>query len=683
MAKSSSNKISIISHKIFKIGHSILDNLFQWVRGNKLLVLLILVAFIWAIGASATLFPYYSVNNDEAVYVLEANTLLEGRLTLPVTPFDHFTQPRFVYPLGDKNVFMYSHVFPAFLALGKLIFGSMRVVLGLIAAIAVGGMYALVYELYRDRTAALIAAGMLLTSPLFLLHSATYLPYTFLLMMAIVFWTLSAHGLRQADQKILFCAGVIAGLTFWARPLNGVIIVLPVAAAVVFLPWKDFRSFAKYAGMLLLGLLPVLSLIMIYNHYLTGNPLYFPQMAFDRFTIPDVGSDFLSFDSTGMQEATSEAIKGTQNLITWFQSTLSSLKGWTFGSWLAWIPILYILFTKYMSRQTILVISFLWLHPLIFFILGFYDMTPQLLQEFGPIYSIPMLIPMITLIALGTVALFRKWRYITAFIIIGMLALNWISLKPKFTFHYSETEFYHDLYQPLFQEDIQNGLVFIPIVFEETILHPFGYLMNTPMIDGNVVYALDRGAENIDFIRQYPNRDIYQFSLLEMSQGDLDTAKRKFISKSFLTKLQMKSAKSITEEIVITNPTSKQYVFIGARNEALVEEYLLDNQSEMGNTYQISWTFEDGNLEFEGDYIESTGSSIESLSNDPYFSIMVGFASTREGEDIEVFEYRYDYQVSDDEILNVILPPEAFYYEDQNFGRMEDISAVINRIETD
>ena len=55
------------------------------------------LAFAWAIVVSEILFPFYSNNHDEPVYILQAQTLLGGRLTLPTNEFfdDFFSNDNF------------------------------------------------------------------------------------------------------------------------------------------------------------------------------------------------------------------------------------------------------------------------------------------------------------------------------------------------------------------------------------------------------------------------------------------------------------------------------------------------------------------------------------------------------------------------------------------------------------
>ena len=55
-----------------------------------------------SLAVSRLVFPHFSVNNDEPVYVFQARLLLDRHLTLPVTPDADFFRPWMSGPVGDR-----------------------------------------------------------------------------------------------------------------------------------------------------------------------------------------------------------------------------------------------------------------------------------------------------------------------------------------------------------------------------------------------------------------------------------------------------------------------------------------------------------------------------------------------------------------------------------------------------
>jgi len=128
--------------------------------------------FIYTVGE--TVFPYYTSNHDEAVYLQQAAMLLEGKLRLYPSVADVF-QPWFFIVDGDSLYPKYTPVTAAVFAVGMLL-GSARLALAIVAAGAVALTYAVVAEVF-DRETGVVAALFLVLSPLFVVEASVFLPY--------------------------------------------------------------------------------------------------------------------------------------------------------------------------------------------------------------------------------------------------------------------------------------------------------------------------------------------------------------------------------------------------------------------------------------------------------------------------------------------------------------------------
>src|SRR5258708_25695301 len=135
-------------------------------------------AATWAVVVSRTVFPYGSINHDEPVYRMQADTLIHGHL-FPIAPHHSAAfLPWLSAYRGGRFIPKYAPVHASVLAIGRLVFGTDRAGLAIISASAVLATFVLANEVLHRPRQALLAAAFVLLSPLFLLQSATYLTYT-------------------------------------------------------------------------------------------------------------------------------------------------------------------------------------------------------------------------------------------------------------------------------------------------------------------------------------------------------------------------------------------------------------------------------------------------------------------------------------------------------------------------
>src|SRR2546430_4798116 len=140
---------------------------------------LALAAALWAVAASALFVPRLTDNGDEAVYLLQAESLRAGHLFPPAAEPTRAFLPWLSTTVGHHYVTKYTPVFPAFIALGHRAFGSDRAALALTAAGAVVACYLLAQEVLGRRREGALAAGLLARSPLLAIQNPTHLRYLF------------------------------------------------------------------------------------------------------------------------------------------------------------------------------------------------------------------------------------------------------------------------------------------------------------------------------------------------------------------------------------------------------------------------------------------------------------------------------------------------------------------------
>ena len=213
-----------------------------------------------------------AVADDEATYLFQAQTLLQGRLTNPVPEFSVFYANQFViinehgwfgqYPIGH----------PLVLALGELLHARM-VIIPLIGLCSVALTYALGRRLFDPKHAA-IGAALLALSPQFVWTHGTLLsqPGSLLFMLLGVLALLRL----QDDQKLVWAAlsGLAWGFSLLIRPMPGVLFIAVAFvwhAAPLLRERKWGALFAQLAAAAP-GVLLGLGVIAFTNAVESGNP---------------------------------------------------------------------------------------------------------------------------------------------------------------------------------------------------------------------------------------------------------------------------------------------------------------------------------------------------------------------------------------------------------------------------
>lgn len=472
---------------------------------------LALAAAVWAVAASALFLPRLTDNGDEAVYLLQADSMRAGHLFPPaIQPAGAFL-PWLSRPAGDHYVTKYTPVFPGFIALSHRVFGSDRAALALAAAGAVVACYHLACEVLRRRREAVLAAAILAGSPLFAIQSATYLSYLFNAALLMGFAAAFLAGLRRQARGALALAGLLLGLAVFARPFDTALFAAPLLAWWGWSGRQCLRRRLREAGWVAAGALAPLVAMGAYFHQATGSFLRPP------FTF--VGpSDTLGFGPKRMY-AGMPWLDYTPGRALLAAGRLTALTGfWAFGGlvlvglavvgyrtfrggtfrggaprWLALVavsvPVGYAFFWGSFSSSE-------WGGP----------------WRFGPFYWLPVIVPGSILGAAGFARLWRWDRLVARFVAGGMAALSLFVVGRALAEHRQYGAVRERLYAaPLAAAaDLERAVVFLPPMDGPYLLQPFSLARNATF-DGPVVWALDRGArKNLDVVQRLPGRTPYQ-----------------------------------------------------------------------------------------------------------------------------------------------------------------------------
>lgn len=157
-----------------------------------------------------------------------------------------------------------------------LMFLVTRILWALKSLATVAFTYWISLELFRDRRAALIATLLLALSPGFIAWSHTPqldIVHAFWYCLATAF---TAAGWNRSSIKLLWTASLFAGLTASIKYLGGVIVLAPMFAVYLLLP---FKAASKYAA---LFMITALSIFFVTTPLTTGSPVaWLPEFTAD------------------------------------------------------------------------------------------------------------------------------------------------------------------------------------------------------------------------------------------------------------------------------------------------------------------------------------------------------------------------------------------------------------------
>jgi hypothetical protein len=519
---------------------------------------------------ATTVFPYYSANHDEAVYLLQAEMLLEGQLQLRAGDLAEAFRPWFFVEDGGRLYSKYTPVPAAMYAVSMAAFGEPRVTLAAVA----GANVALVYVLGAtafDRRVGVVAAAVFAAAPLSLVTSSAFLPYAPATTWNLLFAVCYLRGVRRESQRWAGAAGAAVGIAFFARPYTAVLFAAPF---IVHALWQVARAVrergvrppaalwplpnaAARNALTAAGGLAGVGVALAYNAHLTGDPLVFPYEAFAPMDGPGFGRRRIlghSVDYTPELALEANARVLWYFATRWFTAGLAGTACAATGLALATVRWLDATerslpagdATERVSAllpdvdpTTGLALAGLFLTVPVgnvpfwgnFNVLAtLSDPSDGLIALLGPFYHFDLLAPLSVFTAVAVVAgwrllamgLRRRTSVRTARVVLALVLV--VSLPAAATANAglverpvdrnaAYTEKYDRAYAPFESTEFDDALVFLPTPFGEWQSHPFQYLRNEPGFDGPVVYALERDPdEDFAVVDAYPNRTYYRYA---------------------------------------------------------------------------------------------------------------------------------------------------------------------------
>jgi hypothetical protein len=303
-------------------------------------LLALVLAFLGFFGSSVVtqdIFEGVPHIEDEIAYVWQAKALLEGHLTVP-SPKDEqtFVVP-FVVDYHGVRFGKYPPGWPAVLAIAIKL--DIRPWINpLLAGLGVWLTYLLGKKIFNFFVG-LLAAGLTITSPFFLMNSGSLLSHPLGLVLSAIFalgwleafWTDKAvdnSALRNKQWRYTMISSLSLGLLMLTRPLTALAVAIPFAFHGVYLLFqRDARTRLRLLIFALIGILFV-GFYLLWQYLLTGNPLLNP------YTL------WWPYDRVGFGPAIGRAPGGYNLNIAWINTIINliaganDLFGWASLSWI-------------------------------------------------------------------------------------------------------------------------------------------------------------------------------------------------------------------------------------------------------------------------------------------------------------------------------------------------------------
>jgi len=470
--------------------------------GPRWLILLICVlAFAATAAVSFLAFEQLPHLEDEVAYLFQAKTVALGKLTVPSPNHpDAFWTP-FVLDHQGRRFGKYPPGWPSVLALGVL-GGAPWLINPLLAALALYLVYRLGRTLYDERSG-LLAAGLGLASPLFLVLGGSFLSHMVSLVCLLLFSLWFVWTARGRSGWFAVGAGLALGMAFLTRSLTAVAYAVPLA--LYGLVQVIARRQAHWPRYLLVALAggAVAALLPLYQWAVTGDPWLNPYLLWWPY-------DRLGFGpGIGAMPGGHSPFYAWINLKQDLSRSATDVLGWPA---LSWAPlVLGLALRPRRARDWALLAPFACLVvAYLFYWIG----SPARL--WGPRYYFEGFAGLWLLSAVGLLKVWdwakdrQRWLRPA---LVGLLALLFaVNLATNLPSRMAEAHGFYGItraqMQPIEEADLHNALV---IVYADRWLE-YGALLAgmSPTLDDDVVYARGSGPEaDAAVIADYPGRAVY------------------------------------------------------------------------------------------------------------------------------------------------------------------------------
>jgi hypothetical protein len=509
-------------------------------------------AALLALWARHALFPAYSWNRDEPVYLWHVDMLRAGHLR--VSDGDH---PALFRPWlsahQDGALFtQYTLGWPLVLLAAAVATGSAGNALLVGAALAVLGTYAIGLELLRDRRIATLGAALMVASPILPIQGGAYLSYLFTLGLGLLFGALLLSGLRLGGAWRPLLAGVLLGWIFMTRPYDAVLWAAAFGGYALLRQRSRIGAIARSVAWGAVGALPLVVATLAYNRHVTGGWLAFPITTADPMDTFGFGPKRLMPTFEIVDYGVGKALKATAKnffVLPWF----------LVGSYIGAAAALAGLWQRRREPSTLALLLVCAVFPLGYFVFWGTHLSSLASRISGPIYLVPLYAP----ICLLTASVVVRWWSTRRRLAHGLLAALLLGTVPAAVTRFDVNRDI-SLQQVPWRESVESiddrAIVFVADTAPYLLfINPFS--ANAPDLDGRILYAADGSPDMLDLIAEQPDRTPY------LQQGTIaapDTGPREDPADLdvTITPVDVRSGRTLTLTATIDAPTDASFVHV-------------------------------------------------------------------------------------------------------------------------
>jgi 4-amino-4-deoxy-L-arabinose transferase-like glycosyltransferase len=459
---------------------------------------------------------------DSVAYLFQAKTLALGRLSVPVPRLASFFSEEFIPMYHGQWFGKYPPGWPVLLTIGVILHAAW-----LVNPILTGLNLFLIFLIGREvygRGTGLLGAALALASPFvlflggsFMAHTATVTYLTGFALLLIRWVKRVEHGEIEGliDRTLLAPAGFLLGMGFLTRQLDAVAFALPFMLLVLSPAVRERLNAVRWlAGG---AVIPCL-ILLLYNWAQTGNPLVTPYSLWWKF-------DHLGFGPTTGTSGFTPA-QGFWNTSLNLEYLLIHLFGWPFYLTLALAALPFLLgratrWDAIFGLSAVCVMAayvFYWTAGVMYGPRYYFAAVPwfALLTARGleELYRWPLRLPLrvqpdrlaallVPTFVAGAMLVYDLRVYIPAQIPVYQ-GYNFTSAASLNAVH---------------RAGIHHALIFVAS-------HPPGtwwsygsvFSANSPLLDGDIVYAHDQGTADRLLMAQYPGRSYWRLDYTTLTR---------------------------------------------------------------------------------------------------------------------------------------------------------------------
>jgi 4-amino-4-deoxy-L-arabinose transferase-like glycosyltransferase len=603
--------------------------------------LLGVIAVALSFVARHVIYPALSWNRDEPVYLWQMETLRAGHFTSPDLGYPEFFHPWLSAARGGELFSHFTLGWPLALLAGDLLFGTPDATLAVGALLMVLGTYALARELTRDHGLSLVAAAVMTASPVLLVQGGVYLSYLFAAGLGLVFAAALLSGVRRQRPLRMVGAGVCLGWIFLTRPFDAVLWAVGATAYLLWTRRRRLRTLLPVAGWLAVGAAPFVLAALAYNAAVVGGPLSFPNTASDPL-------DTFGFGQRRIMPGFGKTEFGFWEAVEGSGKNAKAFRTFAFGGILGVIAAAAGIWRVRHDRRLLPLLTLSAAFPLGYLVFWGIHVSSLGAILSAPIYYIPIYATVSILMAVTFRAVWRR-RRIAAVVLVVVLA---IATVPGVYDGLATNRRISESQESLEQAAPPPGRT---LVFVEHsgpyLLFTNPFVANDPEMDGRTLYAVDRGAANLDLIRAMPDRTPYVQRLSEAADYLLPRRHPREWDVSY-DRIRILRGGGVELRVRVRNTVGRPIVVAGVSAGHRSFWRTLDTESSLGDIYEATFTVGPGS---DADLRLPEGSDTVAVSAGFGFNEGLAWKAP-------LYQVRYDYRLADGE-LEVAAPGESLRAE--------------------